>query len=306
MLFDQLAKNAFYNLHTLLKRFNADRENMTTASTWSPVEGDLQTILAAHPRPLEELLAGAAPAFIMRGAYNPEHATALVRRFYDRGLLFDPRTREKEMGRVDIGTSMGSRGSDDEAFFAHAQQTHELFKALFDDYDDPVKFIYEMLTALAVDKKAVVGHEPNGRRYGPAIFRTYYEGRGHGPHMDILERDRLTGGSRCNYDIIRFERQLSAVLCFQAAEFDEKRGQTFVYRKRWDPNMPRGWNKSWAQDAETAGIERVRIELEAGDFYVFCPEFVHEIPFVQGETPRIVLAAFFGWSPDDDEMFVWS
>ncbi len=283
-----------------------DRRKMTTETTWSPVEGDLQTILASHPRPLEELLSGEVPAFIMRGAYDSDHAAALVRRFYDRGLLFDPRTRDEKIGRVDIGTSMGGRGSDQEAFFAHAEQTHELFETFFDGYDDPVELIYDTLTALAVDKRAVVGHEPDGRRYGPAIFRTYYEGRGHGPHLDVLARDRLVGGSRAGYDIIRFERQLSAVLCFQPAEFDEERGQTFVYRKRWDPSLPKGWNKTWVGDADSAGIDRVRIQLEAGDLYVFCSEFVHEVPLVRGDTPRIVLAAFCGWSQDEDEMFVWS
>ena len=150
---------------------------MTTETTWSPVEGDLQTILASHPRPLEELLSGEVPAFIMRGAYDSDHAAALVRRFYDRGLLFDPRTRDEKIGRVDIGTSMGGRGSDQEAFFAHAEQTHELFETFFDGYDDPVELIYDTLTALAVDKRAVVGHEPDGRRYlyRPAIKRGDYQ-----------------------------------------------------------------------------------------------------------------------------------
>jgi len=279
---------------------------MTAETTWAPVEGDLQTILEAHPRPFEELLSGEVPAFIMRGAYDPDHAAALVQRFYDCGLLFDPRTREEEISRVDIGTSMGHRGADREAFFAHARQTHELFESLFDDYDDPVDFVYKTISALGVDKKAVVAHEPDGRRYGPAIFRTYYEGRGHFPHTDILEHDRLKGGHRATYDIVRFERQLSAVLCFQPAELDEERGQTFVYRKRWDPDMPEGWNRTFAEYADDAGIERVRIQLEAGDFYVFSSEFVHSVPFVRGERPRIVLAAFFGWSPEEEEMFVWS
>ena len=85
---------------------------------------------------------------------------------------------------------MGGRCRDRETFLEHARQTNELFEG----YDDPVKFMYETLTALSVDKRAVVGHEPDGQRYGPAIFRTYYEDRGHGPHLDILERDRLEGG----------------------------------------------------------------------------------------------------------------
>jgi hypothetical protein len=276
---------------------------MTTDVAWAPVEADLDDILANYRRPLEELTAGNVPAFIMRRAFNPDHAAALVERFYERGLMFDP--RKTGAGRVDIGTSMGSRCGDREQFFADARQTHELFETLFEGYDDPVKFMYDRLTALSVDKRAVCGHEPDGQQYGPAIFRGYYEERGHGPHLDILERDRLDGNPRSTYEVARFARQLSGILCLQDAEADEERGQTFIYRHKWRPDMPKGWNKTFREDAAAQGIERVRVQLQPGDFYVFCPEFVHEVPNISGETARIVLAAFFAMSQDDDEMFVW-
>ncbi len=277
---------------------------MTTDLAWAPVEASQEDILATYPRPLEELTAGNVPAFIMRRAYKPEHAAALVERFYERGVIFDP--RERDLGRVDIGTSIGSHGGNREFFLDHARQTHELFETLFEGYDDPVKLMYETLTALSVDKRAVTGYEPDGQQYGPAIFRTYYEERGHGPHLDILERDRLDGTPRSNYALARFERQLACVMCFQDAEIDEEQGQTFIYRYRWHPDMPKGWNKTFQEDAAAQGIERVRVQLQPGDLYVFCSEFVHEVPSISGETPRIVLAAFFGMSQDDDEMFVWS
>lgn len=277
---------------------------MTTDLAWAPVEASLEEILASYPRPLEELTAGNVPALIMRRAYNPEHAAALVKRFYERGLIFDP--REQSGGRVDIGTSMGGQCRDRENFLEHARQTHELFETLFEGYDDPVKLMYDTLTALSVDKRAVTGYEPDGSKYGPAIFRTYYEDRGHGPHLDILERDRMEGGARSTYDLMRFERQLSCIMCFQDAEIDEEQGQTFIYRYRWRPGMPRGWNKTFREDSAAQGIERVKVQLQPGDLYVFCSEFVHEVPNISGETPRIVLAAFFGMSQDDDEMFVWS
>ena len=277
---------------------------MTTDFTWAPVEASVEEILATHPRPLEELTAGNVPAFIMRRAYNPDHAAALVERFYERGLIYDPRPTGK--GRVDIGTSMGSHAGNREFFLDHAGETNELFETLFEGYDDPVKFIYDTLTALSVDKRAVTGYEPDGRRYGPAIFRTYYEDRGHGPHLDVLERDRLDGNPRSTYALARFERQLSCILCFQDAEIDEEQGQTFIYRHRWSPDMPKGWNKTFREDAAAQGIERVRVQLQPGDCYVFGSEYGHEVPSIAGETPRIVLAAFFGMSQDDDEMFVWS
>lgn len=43
---------------------------MTTDVAWSPVEADLDEILTTHPRPLDELLAGDVPAFIMRRLWS--------------------------------------------------------------------------------------------------------------------------------------------------------------------------------------------------------------------------------------------
>src|SRR5437879_1459423 len=42
------------------------------------------------------------------------------------------------------------------------------------------------------------------------------------------------------------------------------------------------------------GVERIRIELGPGDFYVFNTRNIHEVPYIQGHTPRIVLATFLG------------
>jgi len=46
--------------------------------------------------------------------------------------------------------------------------------------------------------------------------------------------------------------------------------------------------------------------LEAGDMYFFNSELLHEIPRFYGNLPRIVMATFFGYSPDDPEIYVWS
>ncbi|MCZ6677838.1 MAG: hypothetical protein O7E52_11375, partial [Candidatus Poribacteria bacterium] len=155
---------------------------------------------------------------------------------------------------------------------------------------------------LAPDKRVMVAHEPDGRLYGPAIFRTYYESVGHGPHFDsVAKRSKLF-----NYAVSRFEKQFAGVLCFQNAEADGETGQAFLYHHQWTPDMSEGWNKSFHRYAAEHRIERIRVELEPGDFYVFCSETIHEVPPVRGDTPRIVLAAFFAMSEDDDQIFVWS
>jgi hypothetical protein len=53
-------------------------------------------------------------------------------------------------------------------------------------------------------------------------------------------------------------------------------------------------------------VPNVTVNLEPGDLYFFNTQLIHEVPGVPGELPRIVLATFIGYSPDDDEVFVWS
>ena len=139
-------KCAYSNCYELLRtatNWIRSFPGLTPVATWTPVEGDLAAILTAYPKPLEALATGDVPAFIMRRAYDPGHGEALVNRFYELGLLYDPRTGVggAQVPRIDIGTSLGRYRADMEAFFAHAEHTHSLFESLFDSYDDPVAFV---------------------------------------------------------------------------------------------------------------------------------------------------------------------
>ena len=58
--------------------------------------------------------------------------------------------------------------------------------------------------------------------------------------------------------------------------------------------------------AEEEGIARVQVSLEPGDLYFFYSETIHEVPFVAGSQPRVVLASFIGMSEDDPEVYLWS
>ena len=49
-----------------------------------------------------------------------------------------------------------------------------------------------------------------------------------------------------------------------------------------------------------------RVELNPGDLYFFNTRCIHEVPALQGNSARIVLAVFIGYSPEDGEIFVWS
>ncbi len=97
------------------------------------------------------------------------------------------------------------------------------------------------------------------------------------------------------------------MLCFQNAEDDAHTAQAFLYRCQWKPSLQiELQNRTFHQYAHAHKIERIRVELQPGDFYVFSSETIHEVPHVFGNTPRIVLAVFFAMSEDDEEIFVWS
>lgn len=172
------------------------------------------------------LARGETPALVLRRRYNPEHCAALMGRFRDRGLLYDPHeTGDRTPHRVDIGTSFGRHHSDRDAFFADAAGTRQLFATLFEGYDDPVATMYEALALLASDKEVKVAREPDGSLYGPAIFRIYHHGLGHGPHFDSVARRTKA----FDYQISRFQYQFAAVLCFQSSGDSGDSGEIFVW-----------------------------------------------------------------------------
>ena len=76
------------------------------SKAWRPLEGTADRILERSPRPLEALARGEVPALVLRGVYPSDHCRALLERFAERGLLYDPHaTSEGKPHRVDIGTS---------------------------------------------------------------------------------------------------------------------------------------------------------------------------------------------------------
>ena len=223
-------------------------------SSWRPIEGNAQEIVTALDRPLERIAHGEVPALVLRKAYPRASCAALVSRLIDRELLYDPsqpvpeHLREQSIPegyvrlglsdestrdlppadatatgkrRIDIGTSLGYRGSNPEEFFAHSAETHALFGSLLEGLDDPVETIYSNLSRLSTDARAVTAYEPDGRRYGPAIFRAHYGDYSYHPHFDSVHlREK-----RESYAVHRFEHQFAGVLVLQNAERDDKSAQ---------------------------------------------------------------------------------
>ena len=278
---------------------------MAAERDWSPVGSDLQSILSRCADPLGALARAEIPAIVLRGAYEPGHCSALIQRFIARGLMRDPRQEHSPQApsRLNIGTSLGNMGSDREAFLQHAAGTHALFEQLFDGFDDPVANVYGNLAALAADKQVKVAREPDGRLYGPAIFRIHYETHAYKPHFDhVTLREK-----RFNYAVTRFDHQFAGVLCFQNADATGPSAQALLHRCLWTPQIhPYIEAQTFPQYAAAQQLQSCQVDLEPGDLYFFNTRCIHEVPPVQGGQPRIVLAVFIGYSQRDGEIFVWS
>lgn len=275
----------------------------TTA--WLPAEPDLASVLAEYPNPIHALADTTIPAVVLRQAYDPAECAGLVKRFVQWGLMRDPydlNSADKRT-RIDIGTSLGNRGRDKEAFLAHAVGTHELFLHLFSGFTDPVKTMYEALAALSPGKTVQTAHEPDGRRYGPAIFRIHYTTHSYIPHIDSVRlREKRT-----NYAVYRFQHQFAGILCLQNALHGERSAQTIVHNCLWTEEIqPHLANGAFHDFAAQNNIGQYRVDLAPGDLYFFNTHCIHEIPPLDGNNPRIVLAVFIGYSPDDPDVYVWS
>lgn len=267
-------------------------------AAWSPVEGTLDTVLAPAPSPFPALAAGEIPAVIARGAYPLDQCREAVRRLYDKAGILERPGQAYDA----VGTSLVNLGADPGHFFASAAETHALFARVFAGLQHPVERLYALLAALAPDRRVLTAREPDGRQYGPGIFRLYPAGKGHPPHFDSL---RLREGWS-HYAVSRFEHQFAAVLCLQASD-NPGEGEAILHRHLWTPEFqPVLDEERFPAYAAEHGVENTSISLNAGDFYVFNPRHIHEVPLLTGATPRIVLAVFLGYSADDPEVFVWS
>ena len=300
-------------------------------SNWTIAQPDLESIFAAHERPLSALAKGDVPALVIRGAFARDACQRLIDRLLATNLLYDPAQpipaafaeaaipegyfREGKDGkvwqdatksgrtRIDIGSSLGYRGSNRDAFFAHADETRALFQTLFAAGEDPVQVLYDSLTKLSGDKQAKTAHEADGRQYGPAIIRAHYGGYQYAPHFDSVRlREKRVG-----FSVYEFEHQFAGVLVLQNTQLEDKTAQSVLHRCLWepdvDPHLQRGTFHDYAREHR---IENVQVVLDPGDLYFFNTRGIHEVPGVAGTLPRIVLASFIGYSEDRDEMFVWS
>jgi len=308
---------------------------MSSTVPWTAAEPDFSSIFERHAKPLDVLAAGDIPAIVLRQAWSPENCRALVQRLIEEELLYDPHqpipekfrpqiipegyyregrkhmpayawdtpTEEQGKARIDIGSSLGYRGSNRDEFFAHSAESNAVFDRLFAGHENPVQLLYQSLETLSRDKTVVTAHEPDGQEYGRAIIRAHYGGYTYKPHFDSVRlREK-----REDYAVSAFEHQFAGVLVLQNSSLGDRTAQGILHHCLWEPQVdPYLKSVTFHEYAAEQGIENVEICLQPGDLYFFNTRLIHEVPGLAGELPRIVLATFIGYSPDREDIFVWS
>jgi hypothetical protein len=302
-------------------------------SDWQIVEPSVASALSRFDRPLEALAAAEIPAFVIRQAWTTESCQRMVDRLIAEDLLFDPYQPVPEKFieqsipegyyregkntvpnyawnsklqtgriRIDVGTSLGYRGSEGDAFFQHARQSNETLARVFSD-ENPLELLYRKLEELSVDKTVRTAAEPDGREYGAGIIRAHYGGYTYRPHFDSVRlREK-----RDDFAVSKFRHQFAGVLVLQNTTVKERSAHGILHRCVWEPSIdPHLFHGTFHEYAAEAGIENVEVELEAGDLYFFNTRCIHEVPGIDGELPRIVLATFIGFDEAEQEIFVWS
>ena len=280
---------------------------MKNNSEWQPLGPSIEDILAQENDPLQALSEGRITAIICRQASPRKDCQMLIDRFIERGLIRDPSDTNQgasvKRTRIDIGTSLANLGSNKESFLEHAAGTHNLYETLFKGYEDPIKLLYGTLDTLARSKRVMTAREPDGRQYGPAIFRVHYGGHTYLPHIDhVTLREK-----RFDYAVTRFSDQFAGVLCFQNATYEGSSTQAILHNCLWNPDVEEYIvTNTFHEYARRNNISNYTVNLEQGDLYFFNTRLIHEVPAVLGDAPRIVLATFIGYSQEDDEVYVWS
>ena len=306
---------------------------MTNTLKWEIVEPDVAAAFDGFDRPLEALAASEIAALVIRGAWPVDACQRMVDRLITEDLLFDPFQpvpekfieqsipegyyREGKSAlpnyawnskvgtgriRIDIGSSLGYRGSDREGFFEHARESNVTLNHVFRD-ENPLNLLYEKLEELSVDKKVRTAVEPDGREYGAGIIRAHYGGYTYRPHFDSVRlREK-----RDDFAVSKFEHQFAGVLVLQNSTVDERSAHGILHRCVWQPDIdPHLFHGTFNEYAAENHVEHVEVKLQAGDLYFFNTRCIHEVPGIDGELPRIVLATFIGFDTEQDEIFVWS
>ena len=294
---------------------------------WIPIEFRAEEVTEAEAAGIDAVRAVATsevPAAIVRGACSENECRALLERLFERKLFMGYEEHGKHLTgkspieRFDIGASLGNFGGNSDEFFTRAGETNALYADLFDGLLNPIELLYGYLGRLANGKQVNIAHEPDGRLYGPAIFRCHMPRWGYPPHIDSVRNREL----RVDYAVHRFEYQLGGILLLQSPEQENGHRDSILYKCPWtrevadmmevhylgldEPEAVMLNTRRFEEYVEARSLPKYEMQLSPGDLYFFRADNPHRIPGFGGSRPRITLATFIGYSPDDPEIMVWS
>ena len=299
---------------------------------WKPLILDTESVTTGHGNAIHQLAKVDIPAVIVRHAYPETSCQVLLDRLFERQLFegFEEygssNMESSKIERFDLGTSLGNLFNQPEHFFEHSANTNNIYETLFDGLINPINVLYEWLTKLAVDKSVMTTREPDGRKYGATIFRCHMPNWGYPPHMDSVRNmgSSITASinQRMRYAVYRFTRQLGGVLLLQSPETQFSSCDSVMYRCEWGDEIEAmmetvnlGLNERKARMVNvdkfndyisSNAISTYEVSLSPGDLYFFRADCPHSIPRFSGAKPRITMATFIGYSPEDPDVFVWS
>ena len=302
------------------------------SESWNALSFQAEPVSSEFVNAIHGVSIGDIPAIIVRGAYTNENCRVLIQCLFDRKLFFGfekygrGSDGESEIERFDLGTSLGNLANNPDEFFAHSKQTNELYEHLFDGLVNPVDVLYHWLGQFSGTKSVVTAREPDGKKYGPAIFRCHMPNWGYPPHIDSVRNTGSTlhasADQRTQYAVHRFEHQLGGVLLLQAPEEGSSSCDSILYRCEWnnefedmmetvylgldEPEANMISADKFEHYVQANSISTYEVKLLPGDLYFFRAECPHVIPKFLGKRPRITMATFFGYTQNDPEIFVWS
>ena len=257
---------------------------------WAPIEIRAEEVAEAGAAGLDAVHAvatSAAPAAIVRGACSENECRELLSRLFERKLFVGYEehgrnlTGKSPVERFDIGTSLGNFGGNSDEFFARARETNALYEDLFDGVLNPVELLYGYLTRLSNGKQVNIAHEPDGRLYGPAIFRCHMPRWGYPPHVDSVRNREL----RVDFAVHRFAYQLGGILLLQSPEEEKGYRDSVLYKCPWtqevagmmeihylgldEPEAAMLNTRRFEEYVKSRSMPQYEMRLAPGDLYFF-------------------------------------
>lgn len=242
---------------------------------------------------LECLLSGEIPMMIFREFYERR----MCRKVVERIKKHDPLVFQN--GKLaHIGPFLMAHATEKEKYFEAASEARMIFEDIFCAAVNPLPQIYEVVGAMLPGHSVSVAHEFQDD-YSPAVIRIHEKG-GSVP----LHKDNVCYEGK-EYALSGIDRQLSCVLHLQESEGG---GELVVYDRVWKKADEQFRSPSFGYLPDLVCTSRScrAPGIGAGDLVIINPRHYHEVTRITGDTPRITLGMFLGFSDRDSKIVAWA